>query len=152
MALAYLETYARNLTPHERIQYIPAEASPIEQESYRPDKALLLEEETGIQRALTHAGPDESMELRARLEAVQLDLANLEGHRYATTAEMIEKYKALTPYLRIRTRTNLNFFSSDSPEMIGLLNQYAEGAIDLDRFIDRYAAMARMMQLESATD
>lgn len=152
LALAYLETYARNLTPHERIQYIPAEASPIEQESYRPDKALLLEEEAGIQRALTHAVPDESMELRARLEAVQLDLANLEERRYATTAEMIEKYKALTPYLRIRTRTNLNFFSSDSPEMIGLLNQYAEGAIDLDRFIDRYAAMARMMQLESAMD
>lgn len=152
LALAYLETYARNLTPHERIQYIPAEASPIEQESYRPDKALLLEKEAGIQRALTHAGPDESMELRTRLEAVRLDLANLEERRYCTTAEMIEKYKALTPYLRIRTRTGLNFFSSDSPEMIGLLNQYAEGAIDLDRFIDRYAAMARMMQLESATD
>ena len=152
LALAYLETYARNLTPHERIQYIPAEASPIEQESYHPDKALLLEEEAGIQRALTHAGPDESMELRTRLEAVRLDLANLEERRYATTAEMIEKYKALTPYLRIRTRTGLNFFSSDSPEMIGLLNQYAEGAIDLDRFIDRYAAMARMMQLESAMD
>lgn len=152
LALAYLETYARNLTPHERIQYIPAEASPIEQESYRPDKALLLEKEAGIQRALTHAGPDESMELRTRLEAVRLDLANLEERRYGTTAEMIEKYKALTPYLRIRTRTGLNFFSSDSPEMIGLLNQYAEGAIDLDRFIDRYAAMARMMQLESATD
>ena len=152
LALAYLETYARNLTPHERIQYIPAEASPIEQESYRPDKALLLEEEAGIQRALTHAGPDESMELRTRLEAVRLDLANLEERRYATTGEMIEKYKALTPYLRIRTRTNLNFFSSDSPEMIGLLNQYVQGAIDLNRFIARYAAMARMMQLESAMD
>lgn len=152
LALAYLETYVQNLTPHERIQYIPAEASPIEQESYRPDKALLLEKEAGIQRALTHAGPDESMELRTRLEAVRLDLANLEERRYGTTAEMIEKYKALTPYLRIRTRTGLNFFSSDSPEMIGLLNQYAEGAIDLNRFIARYAAMARMMQLESATD
>ena len=68
------------------------------------------------------------------------------------TAEMIEKYKALTPYLRIRTETRLNFFAADSREMIGLLNQYAEGAIDLDRFIDRYAAMARMMQLESAMD
>lgn len=152
LALAYLETYVQNLSPHERIQYIPAEVSPIEQESYRQDRALLMEEEAGILQALTHAVPDESMELCARLEAVQLDLANLEGHRYATTAEMIEKYKALTPYLRIRTRTGLNFFSSDSPEMIGLLNQYAEGAIDLDRFIARYAAMARMMQLESATD
>ena len=152
LALAYLETYARNLSPHERIQYIPAEATPIEQESYRQDRALLLEEEAGIQRALTQAGPDESMQLHARLEAVQLDLANLEKHRYATTAEMIEKYKALTPYLRIRTETRLNFFAADSREMIGLLNQYAEGAIDLDRFIARYAAMARMMQLESAAE
>ena len=152
LALAYLETYAQNLSPHKRIQYIPAEVSPIEQESYRQDRALLMEEEATILQALPHAGPDESMELCARLEAVQLDLANLEGHRYATTAEMIEKYKALTPYLRIRTAAGLNFFTSDSPEMIGLLNQYAEGAIDLDRFIDRYAAMARMMQLESATD
>ena len=153
LALAYLETYVQNLSPHERIQYIPAEVSPIEQESYRQDRALLMEEEATILQALPHAGPDESMELCARLEAVQLDLANLEGHRYATTAEMIEKYKALTPYLRIRTRTGLNFFSSDSPEMIGLLNQYVQGAIDLDRFIARYdAAMARMMQLESATD
>ena len=67
-------------------------------------------------------------------------------------AEMIEKYKALTPYLRIRTETQLNFFAADSREMIGLLNQYAEGAIDLDRFIARYAAMARMMQLESAAE
>lgn len=152
LALAYLETYARNLSPHERIQYIPAEATPIEQESYRQDRALLLEEEAGIQRALTQAGPDESMQLHARLEAVQLDLANLEEQRYATTAEMIEKYKALTPCLHIRTRTGLNFFSSDSPEMIGLLNQYAQGAIDLERFIARYAAMSRMMQLESAMD
>ena len=152
LALAYLETYAQNPTPSERIQYIPAEASPIEQEHYRPDKALLLEEEASIQRALTHAGPDESLELSTRLEAVRLNLADLEAHRYATTAEMIERYKALTPYLRIRTRTGLNFFSSDSREMIGLLNQYVQGAIDLDRFIARYAAMARMMQLESAAE
>lgn len=41
LALAYLETYAQNLPPHKRIQYIPAEASPIEQESYRQDKAVL---------------------------------------------------------------------------------------------------------------
>ena len=152
LALAYLETYVQNLSPHERIQYIPAEVSPIEQESYRQDRALLMEEEACILQALTHAVPDESMELRTRLEAVQLNLANLEERRYATTAEMIEKYKALTPYLRIRTRTCLNFFSSDSPEMIGLLNQYVQGAVDLNRFIARYAAMARMMQLESATD
>lgn len=148
LALAYLETYAQNLPPHKRIQYIPAEASPIEQEHYRPDKALLLEEEASIQRALTHAGPDESLELSTRLEAVRLNLADLEAHRYATTAEMIERYKALTPYLRIRTRTGLNFFSSDSREMIGLLNQYVQGAIDLEHFIARYATMARMMQLE----
>lgn len=152
LALTYLETYAQNPTPSERIQYIPAEASPIEQEHYRPDKALLLEEEASIQRALTHAGPDESLELSTRMEAVRLNLADLEAHRYATTAEMIERYKALTPYLRIRTRTGLNFFSSDSREMIGLLNQYVQGAIDLEHFIARYAAMARMMQLESTTD
>ena len=148
LALAYLETYPQNLSPHERIQYIPGEVSPIEQEHYRPDKALLLEEEASIQRALTHAGPDESLELSTRLEAVRLDLANLEKHRYATTAETIEKYKTLTPYLRIRTRTGLNFFSSDSREMVGLLNQYVQEAIDLEHFIARYAAMARMMQLE----
>lgn len=152
LALAYLETYAQNLTQYERIQYIPAEAAPIEQEHYHPDKALLLEEEAGIQGALAHAGPEEAIALNSRLEAVRLGLANLEKHRYATTAEMIEKYKALTPYLRIRTETRLNFFAADSREMIGLLNQYAEGAIDLDRFIARYAAMARMMQLESAAE
>lgn len=152
LALAYLETYAQNLTQYERIQYIPAEAAPIEQEHYHPDKALLLEEEAGIQDALAHAGPEEAIALNSRLEAVRLGLANLEKHRYATTAEMIEKYKALTPYLRIRTETRLNFFAADSREMIGLLNQYAEGAIDLDRFIARYAAMARMMQLESAAE
>lgn len=148
LALAYLETYAQNLPPHKRIQYIPAEASPIEQESYRQDKAVLLEEEADICSTLTHAGPDESMTLQTRLEAVRLNLADLEAHRYATTAEMIERYKALTPYLRIRTRTGLNFFSSDSREMVGLLNQYVQGAIDLEHFIARYAAMARMMQLE----
>ena len=148
LALAYLETYAQNLPPHKRIQYIPAEASPIEQESYHQDKAVLLEEEASIQRALTHAGPDESLELSTRLEAVRLNLADLEAHCYATTAEMIEKYKTLTPYLRIRTRTGLNFFSSDSREMVGLLNQYVQGAIDLEHFIARYAAMAWMMQLE----
>ncbi len=48
LALAYLETYAQNLPPHKRIQYIPAEASPIEQESYHQDKAVLLEEEADI--------------------------------------------------------------------------------------------------------
>lgn len=152
LALAYLEAYAQNLTQYERIQYIPAEAAPIEQEHYHPDKALLLEEEAGIQDALAHAGPEEAIALNSRLEAVRLGLANLEKHRYATTAEMIEKYKALTPYLRIRTETRLNFFAADSREMIGLLNQYAEGAIDLDRFIARYAAMARMLQLESAAE
>ena len=148
LALAYLETYAQNLPPHKRIQYIPAEASPIEQESYRQDKAVLLEEEADICSALTRAGADEVMALQTRLEAVRLNLADLEAHRYATTAEMIERYKALTPYLRIRTRTGLNFFSSDSREMIGLLNQYVQGAIDLEHFIARYATMARMMQLE----
>ena len=148
LALAYLETYAQNLPPHKRIQYIPAEASPIEQESYRQDKAVLLEEEADICSALTRAGADEVMALQTRLEAVRLNLADLEAHCYATTAEMIEKYKTLTPYLRIRTRTGLNFFSSDSREMVGLLNQYVQGAIDLEHFIARYAAMARMMQLE----
>lgn len=102
----------------------PRRASPIEQESYRQDKAVLLEEEADICSALTRAGADEVMALQTRLEAVRLNLADLEAHRYATTAEMIERYKALTPYLRIRTRTGLNFFSSDSREMIGLLNQY----------------------------
>lgn len=108
----------------------------------------MLEEEADICSALTRAGADEVMALQTRLEAVRLNLADLEAHRYATTAEMIERYKALTPYLRIRTRTGLNFFSSDSREMIGLLNQYVQGAIDLEHFIARYATMARMMQLE----
>lgn len=34
--------------------------------------------------------------------------------------------------------------------MIGLLNQYVQGAIDVEHFINRYATMARMMMLESA--
>ena len=108
----------------------------------------MLEEEADICSALTRAGADEVMALQTRLEAVRLNLADLEAHRYATTAEMIERYKTLTPYLRIRTRTGLNFFSSDSREVIGLLNQYVQGAIDLEHFIARYATMARIMQLE----
>lgn len=150
LALAYLETYVQNLSPHKRIQYVSSEVSPIEQESYRQDKALLLEEKASICSDLTRASPDESSALQTRLKAVRLDLANLEAHRYSTTGEMIERYKELTPYLRIHARRGLNFFTAVSQEMVGLLNQYVQGAIDVEHFINRYATMARMMMLESA--
>ena len=73
-----------------------------------------------------------------------------DGARYGRTGEMIERYKELTPYLRIHTRTGLNFFTAVSQEMVGLLNQYVQGAIDTEHFINRYATMAWMMMLESA--
>lgn len=78
------------------------------------------------------------------------NLRALEEHRYATTPEQIAKYKRLAPRLRIFKDLGLNFFMRISPEMATLLNQYMEGAVDTDRFIARYAAMARMIYLENS--
>lgn len=47
-------------------------------------------------------------------------------------------------------KDRLNFFTAVSQEIVGLLNQYVQGAIDVEHFINRYATMARMMMLESA--
>lgn len=150
LAVAYLECYAQGLRAYERIQYIPDEAAPIERESYGVERTLLMEEEAAVLSALAQAKPEDEIGLRDRLSSVQENLRALEEHRYATSSEQIAKYKRLAPRLRIFKDMGLNFFMRISPEMGALLNQYVQGAIDTDRFIARYASMARLIYLESS--
>lgn len=150
LAVAYLECYAQGLRAYERIQYMPDEAAPIERESYGVERTLLMEEEATVLSALAQAEPEDESGLRARLASVRENLHALEEHRYATTPEQIAKYKRLAPRLRIFRDMGLNFFMRLSPEMATLLNQYMEGAVDTERFIARYAAMARMIYLENS--
>lgn len=150
LAVAYLECYAQGLGAHERIQYMPDEATPVERDSYGAEQTLLAEEEAAVLSALAQAEPEDESGLRARLASVRENLRALEEHRYATTPEQIAKYKRLAPRLRIFKDLGLNFFMRISPEMATLLNQYMEGAVDTDRFIARYAAMARMIYLENS--
>lgn len=150
LAVAYLECYAQGLGAHERIQYMPDEATPVERDSYGAEQTLLAEEEAAVLSALAQAEPEDESGLRARLASVRENLRALEEHRYATTPEQIAKYKRLAPRLRIFRDMGLNFFMRLSPEMATLLNQYMEGAVDTDRFIARYAAMARMIYLENS--
>ena len=150
LAVAYLECYAQGLRAYERIQYIPDEAAPIERESYGVERTLLMEEEAAVLSALAQAKPEDESGLRARLASVRENLHALEEHRYATTPEQIAKYKRLAPRLRIFRDMGLNFFMRLSQEMATLLNQYMEGAVDTERFIARYAAMARMIYLENS--
>ena len=150
LAVAYLECYAQGLGAHERIQYMPDEAAPVERDSYGAEQTLLAEEEAAVLSALAQAEPEDESGLRARLASVRENLRALEEHRYATTPEQIAKYKRLAPRLRIFKDLGLNFFMRLSPEMATLLNQYMEGAVDTERFIARYAAMARMIYLENS--
>lgn len=148
LALEYLETYMCNLDSSSKIQYMPNEEAPVELSFYQEDKDVLLKKQTALEAALVDASEEERMPLQEQIQAVQLELEELEKQRYSIGTETIAKYKALTPFMRLTPYTGLNFYSSTSPELVSLLNQYVQGAIDKEGFIRRYEQMARMMYLE----
>ena len=50
--------------------------------------------------------------------------------------------------MQVYEDTGINFFMRASTEMIRLLNQYVDGALDADSFILRYDQMVRMIYKE----
>ena len=49
------------------------------------------------------------------------------------------------PYMKVYANRGVNFFTSGSKEMISLLNQYIDGAIDRNHFASQYASMIKMV-------
>lgn len=99
----------------------------------------------------TTATPEDRIQLNAQLEAVQMELDALEKQRYSISVETIAKYKELTPLFQLVRHNGLNFYSASSKELVSLLNQYIQGSINMERFIEKYDQMIQIIQLESLT-
>lgn len=80
-----------------------------------------------------------------------MELDALEKQRYSISVETIAKYKELTPLFQLVRHNGLNFYSASSKELVSLLNQYIQGSINMERFIEKYDQMIQIIQLESLT-
>lgn len=149
LAIEYLEQYMLNLDPYACTCLMPEADVPIPESFYEGDKLTLEAERKELEaRKQAISDPQKREEIDNRLKDLENMRADLEKNKWYIPPESVLQYKMYAPYMQVYEDTGINFFMRSSSEMIRLLNQYVEGALDADSFIARYDQMVSMVYEE----
>ena len=118
--------------------------------NYEQDKEGLQEAIDNAQQELDKAAPENRAEIQQQIEYMQKDLEDYEKYRYRVSGEMVAAFREkLYPYFYVTGQTPLNDYSgSEGNQFVSIVNQFLEGAIDVDKFVKEMDNRIRMMQLE----
>lgn len=147
-AIRYLEAYVAAMEESTKARLCPDRNDPIENPYYENNLASRQEYLEELNKQLETATEEDVKEtLRQRIADYEESIAEYkETGRYSATAESIAAYRALDKYFFVPT-VKSNFYQYD--EVRSLVNQYREGLINLDQFIQQADAKLRLMQLEN---
>lgn len=147
-AIRYLEAYVQALDVYTKTKLCPGMNEPIEDEYYESNLQSMQENLDGLNKQLEKATEEDVKEtLRQEIADREEYMATYAAEeRYAATAESIAAYRALDKYFFVPTQDS-NVYASE--ETRNLRNQYRQGLISMDQFIQQMDAKLRLMRLEN---
>lgn len=148
-AKLYVAHYLNNLpATSANIVLFPDHNQPVESTYYARGKESLEDQLSKRRTLLESAEESAKPQVQEEISQLEMELANLEEHRFDVTAEEIETYRQQQePYLWVNRQSVL--YTSDTSEVSNLMMQYLDGAITLDQMIQGMDQRVRMMELEA---
>lgn len=150
-ALKYVDNYLDNLPKSsDFINLFPNHNDPVEAKQYALKKAELEAKLSELEQALASAAPSDQAALKEQMENQRAQLEAVEKDRYSIRQEDIAYYReTILPHI-VLTKLNVLYSTNQdsSKEISTLLNQYLEGAVELDQMVRDLDKRVKMMQLE----
>lgn len=147
-AIRYLEAYVQALDVYTKTKLCPGMNDPIENEYYESNLQSMQENLDSLNKQLEKAAEEDVKEtLRQEIADREEYMATYAAEeRYYATAESIAAYRALDKYFFVPAQDS-NIYASE--ETRTLINQYRQGLISMDQFIQQMDAKLRLMRLEN---
>lgn len=147
-AIRYMEAYVAALEESVKASLCPDRNDPVENPYYQSNLDSMEDYLADLNKQLEKATEEDVKEaLQERITNYEASIADYrENSRYSITEKSIAAYRALDKYFFVPT-VKSNFYQYD--EVRSLRNQYQEGLINLDQFIQQADAKLRLMQLEN---
>lgn len=147
-AIRYMEAYVAAMDESIKIKLCPDHNDPVENPYYERNLEDMQEALDSMNKQLEEATEENVKEtLREQITYQEEYMARYrENSRYNVTEESIAAYRALDKYFFVPT-VQSNFYQYT--EVRTLRDQYQEGLINLDQFIQQADAKLRLMQLEN---
>lgn len=147
-AIRYMEAYVAAMDESIKIKLCPDHNDPVENPYYERNLEDMQDALDSMNKQLEEATEEDVKEiLREQIASQEEYMARYrENSRYNITEESIAAYRALDKYFFVPT-VQSNFYQYE--EVCSLRDQYAEGLISQDQFIQQADAKLRLMQLEN---
>ncbi|MBQ8555091.1 MAG: extracellular solute-binding protein [Clostridia bacterium] len=143
IALQFLEYVAANLDDSVRIGLMPGENEPVPNDNYE-DQIAMYDEAIESMKAeletIDEADRRDYEDMIAQMEAYKAEISP-----WSISAETITEYRTRGEYLYCPAD---NVFSGDTNEASKLMQQYVDGLISAEQFIQQFDRIVRMMQME----
>ncbi|MEG0639659.1 MAG: hypothetical protein RR824_06420 [Clostridia bacterium] len=146
----YLSEYAKHYdVASANITLFPEHNEAVPNNYYEINLKQNKERIEELNKQLKTADEENKASMRDELKYLENYIANSEADRMRITEEMIAEYRQkISPYLFVMQQTPLTDYGSSGSELQTQLNQYKEGAIDLETFIREIDKRVKMMMLE----
>ena len=149
LAIRYLEAYVDALSIETRIMLCPNANEPIWNESYDEQLAAYDEQIELLKTQYEDAEPIDRQDIEMALAGIQ---QSREHHmlygKYAISPENIQVYRELMQSAFLAKDNLLYSKQTENSEMIGLLNRYMDGQLNLEQFIDTASRQLTLMEME----
>lgn len=147
-AIAFLEAVAREMEPLLKIQLCPEENEPVKNPSYDTMLAaydqMIADAQAQLDAAETEAEKQAYAAILAEYEKVRADF--LRYGAWQASEESIARYRAFAP--QIIVIRNLGMGGDNASAFYELQNQFTQGLITADEFIEGVDGKLQMMMLE----
>ena len=147
-AIAFLEAVVREMKPVLKIQLCPEENEPVRNPNYDTTLAaydqMIADAQAQLDAAETEAEKQAYAAILAEYEKVRADF--LRYGAWQASEESIARYRAFTP--QIIVIRNLGMGGDNASAFYELQNQFTQGLITADEFIEGVDGKLQMMMLE----
>lgn len=149
-AALYVSEYLKNIDPNNTAYALfPDYNEPQVNPNYERDKQNVEEALTELRTSLETAAPENKASLQEQIDYMEKELASFEKYRYYVTEDMLAQYREkISPYLYARQQSPIDTYTADGNQFNSLMDQYIDGALDMDKFVREMDNRIKMMLLE----
>lgn len=150
LAMEYIECFMLDFSMDTQVMLYPDQVQPVLHEAYERESAELNAKINSLTDQLKQAEPYQRQEIEQGIDMYTQHVEDLEENRHwFIPPQSVGQYLSLQSLIYMDEYRALTHRSGGDSQMLRLLNQFIDGAIDADAFADRYDQMLRLIQGEN---
>jgi len=151
-AMRFMQYSAENMYPLTRVNTMPDENEPIEDQYYTQNIKNYQEQLDILDTLLEMADEDTKQLIEADIQSYKRSMEIDEKQRWAATPEFIARYRSIYDHIMIeKVDAKAIFFYNSYDETSSLISKYVEKQINGDQFIMELNQMLPMAQMDEVT-